>query len=91
MRSSAMRSTIIQTSLVAVSALVAIAVVRIVTAYAGSLTPSAAPAATMKTLTEVYDPIAGTSYTSTVTASSSGDILQLTKCAVTKLQGGTCT
>ena len=86
-----MQSTIIQSLLIVVSALVAIAAVRIVTAYAGSLTPSVAPAATMKTHDEIYDPIAGTSYTSTVTASSSGDILQLTKCAVTKLQGGTCT
>jgi len=41
-------------------------------AVAGSLTPSASPASTMKTLQEIYDSIAGTFDSSSITASQNG-------------------
>lgn len=47
------------------------------TATAGSLTPSASPASTFRTLSEIYDAIASDSFdSSSITASSSGSLIQ---------------
>src|SRR3989344_5010471 len=44
---------------------------------AGSLTPSASPAATMRTLQEIYDSIASTTFdSSSISASSTGSLIQ---------------
>ncbi|MFH1099195.1 MAG: hypothetical protein V1723_04760 [Candidatus Uhrbacteria bacterium] len=80
---------IIEFTVIAAAVFVAAALVRAF-AYAGSLTPSAAPAATMKTIQEVYDPLVGTFDASGVTGSSAGDAIQLARCAITKIQGGSC-
>jgi hypothetical protein len=59
--------------------------------YAGSLTPVAAPAPTMHTLSEIYNPLASTSFdSSAITADSDGNALQITKCIISKQNGGNC-
>ncbi|OGN01623.1 MAG: hypothetical protein A3I26_00220 [Candidatus Yanofskybacteria bacterium RIFCSPLOWO2_02_FULL_43_10] len=61
------------------------------TVQAGSLTPSASPASTLKTLQEVYDPLVGTSHdSSSVVAGQNGDALQIMKCIISKLNTGSC-
>ncbi len=58
---------------------------------AGSLTPSGPPASTMKTLQEVFDPLASSSYDSSlVTADVNGNALQIMKCIISKINTGTC-
>lgn len=57
---------------------------------AGSLTPPAAPSATMKTHQDVYNPVAGSFNASSVTASSSGNVLELLKCIIDKKDGKGC-
>ena len=58
---------------------------------AGSLTPSTSPAGTFHTLGEIFNPLASTSYdSSTITSSSYGNALQITKCIITKLHGRGC-
>lgn len=57
---------------------------------AGSLTPSASPASTMNALSDVYNVLVGTYDSSGVSASSTGDAFQITQCAITKIQGGSC-
>src|SRR3989344_2159778 len=47
--------------------------------YAGNLTPSANPASTMYTLTQLYNSIAGTFDSSAITASSTGSIIEQLK------------
>ena len=61
-------------------------------ARAGSLNPGSAPSAgTLKTLTNVYDPLASGSYdNSAFSASSTGSALQITKCIIAKMRGGSC-
>jgi hypothetical protein len=67
----------------------ALIVVRVVDA--GSLSPGSAPAATLKTLQGVYDPLASISFDSSgVSASSTGSAVQLMNCIITKVRGGTC-
>ncbi len=45
--------------------------------YAGSLTPPAAPASTMKTLQEIYDSVAGVSFdSSSITADADGSLIE---------------
>lgn len=59
--------------------------------HAGSLNPSAAPASTLKTLEDIHDVEAGTSYDSSgSTRTSSGNAIQISKCIIYKLQGGSC-
>ena len=59
---------------------------------AGTLTPSAAPAGTMRTLQEIYNVLAsGSSVTASSTAASStGNAIQIAQCMITKLTGGSC-
>lgn len=57
---------------------------------AGSLTPSESPASTLRTPQEVYDTLVGTFGASAVTGSATGNAMQLSQCAITKLQGGSC-
>lgn len=61
-------------------------------ARAGSLNPGSGPTAgTLKTITNVYDPLASVSYDgSGVSASSTGNALQITKCILNKMRGGSC-
>ena len=60
-------------------------------AKAGSLTPSVTPtSSTMQDLNTIYNPLVGTFDSSTTTASSSGNILQVTKCIGTRMTGGNC-
>ncbi|MDO8462976.1 MAG: hypothetical protein Q7S96_01735 [bacterium] len=55
-------------------------------AYAGSLTPSASPAATMNTVAEIYDAVASTTFSSSaITASSTGSLIQVLKNIATNL------
>jgi len=58
---------------------------------AGSLTPIAAPASTFNTLKEIYDSLASDSFdSSSITASKSGSVLNVSKCIVSRMTGGTC-
>jgi len=74
--------------------LVAIGVLAVVSLYrtveAGSLTPSAVPAATMRTLEEAYNALAGTFDSSGVTASSTGNAIAISRCMITRITGGSC-
>ncbi|MFH1098651.1 MAG: hypothetical protein V1723_01885, partial [Candidatus Uhrbacteria bacterium] len=54
-------------------------------AFAGSLTPSAAPVGTMKSLQEVYDSVAGTFDSSGISASASGSLIQQLKYIVANI------
>ncbi len=57
---------------------------------AGSLTPSSAPAGTMQSLEEIYAPLASAGYDSSgVVAAKNGDALQIAKCIIQKITGGT--
>ena len=58
---------------------------------AGSLAPSSSPAGTFYSLGTIFNPLASTSYdSSAITADSGGSALQITKCIITKLNGGNC-
>jgi len=52
---------------------------------AGSLTPSGSPASTMRTLQEIYDSLAGTFDSTSVTATSTGSLVQILKYIVNNL------
>jgi hypothetical protein len=73
---------------VIVAVLIVVSLVRVV--RAGSLTPLALPAATMNTLQDVYNAFAGTFDSSSVAASSTGNAIALSRCAILKLTGGVC-
>lgn len=61
------------------------------TVQAGSLSPLAAPASTLKTLQEIFNPLASSSYNSaSVVASPNGNALQIMKCIISKLNTGAC-
>lgn len=58
---------------------------------AGSLTPSTSPAGTFYTLGQIFNPLASSSYDSSgISADSQGSALEITKCIITKLHGGSC-
>ena len=59
-------------------------------ARAGSLTPQESPGSTMKTLEEIYNPLVGTFDSSSISADFNGSALQVAKCAITRMQGGSC-
>jgi hypothetical protein len=59
-------------------------------AVAGSLTPPGAPAGTMHSLQEMYDSLVGTFDSSAVVANSNGDALQISKCIIAQITGGSC-
>ncbi len=79
----------IEITILAVAAIVVGVLLRTVV-FAGSLTPSAAPAGTMRSLAEIYTPIAGTYDASGVTPSMTGSAIQIARCAARKVQGATC-
>ncbi len=75
---------------VAVSVFLVIAFFRLT--EAGVLTPSAVPAAggTLHSLEEIYAPLASSGYNSSaVVATKQGNALQVTKCIIAKMTGGT--
>lgn len=55
---------------------------------AGSLTPSASPAATMHSLQELWDKIAGTTDNTSTTADMSGNVTQMVKYIAQHMPGG---
>ncbi|MBI2591178.1 MAG: DUF1566 domain-containing protein [Candidatus Brennerbacteria bacterium] len=55
---------------------------------AGSLTPSASPAATMRSLQELWDKIAGTTDNTSTTADMSGNVTQMVKYIAQHMPGG---
>ena len=58
---------------------------------AGSLTPSTSPAGTLYTLGDIFNPLASTSYDSSgISGDSDGSVLEITKCIIEKLHGGSC-
>ncbi len=57
---------------------------------AGTINPVAAPAGTMHSLSEVYDTLVGTFDSSAVVASRQGNVLQVTKCIIGKINGSPC-
>ncbi len=58
---------------------------------AGSLTPTAAPAGTMTSLNTLYASLASVSFdSSAIVASRSGGALQISKCIITRMTGGSC-
>lgn len=57
---------------------------------AGSLTPSAPPASTSVSVEDIYDVLASTGFdSSSITASKNGSALQISKCIILKVTGGT--
>lgn len=56
---------------------------------AGSLTPTAAPAGSMNTLTEVYTALVGTFDSSGIVASKSGNEFAVAKCIILKMTAQT--
>jgi hypothetical protein len=56
---------------------------------AGSLTPSVAPAGTLHSLENIWAPIASSGYDSSgVVASKNGNALQIAKCIIQAMTGG---
>lgn len=57
---------------------------------AGTLAPTSPPAGSMRSLNEIYDALVGTTYdSSAVVASRSGNALEISKCIIQKITGGT--
>ena len=58
---------------------------------AGTITPPASVGVTMDTAQEVYDAIASSTYNSSgVTSTLNGNILQVSKCLIDKVNGSPC-
>lgn len=57
---------------------------------AGVLTPSASPASTMQTTGDIYNVLAGTYNSSGISANQNGSAVQILKCIITNLDGGSC-
>lgn len=57
---------------------------------AGNLTPPAIVTSTMRTSEEVYNALVGNFDSSGISASSTGNALQIAKCAIEKISGGSC-
>jgi len=74
--------------IVALSVLVITIIFRVT--EAGSLTPTVAPAGTGKSAEQVYAPLASSGYdSSAVVANKNGNALQVAKCIINKMTGGT--
>lgn len=56
---------------------------------AGSLSPTALPASTMNSLSQVYESLVGTFDSSGIVASKSGNEMAVAKCIVLKMTGQT--
>lgn len=75
--------------IIGIDILTIFAIVKIV--EAGSLSPSGAPSATMKSLQNIYDSVASTSFDSSgISANADGNAIQVMRCIITKMQGGSC-
>jgi hypothetical protein len=75
--------------IIGIDILTIFAIIKIV--EAGSLNPSGAPAATMQSVQNIYDSLASTSFdSSSISGASDGSAIQVMKCIITKLQGGSC-
>lgn len=57
---------------------------------AGSLTPSATPASTMNSLEDAYNALVGTFDSSSITKDLNGSALEVSRCIITQIDGGTC-
>lgn len=58
---------------------------------AGSLTPTALPATTMKTLEDIFNPLVSSSYDSSgVAPDRNGNVLEVAKCIMARMTGGVC-
>jgi len=57
---------------------------------AGDLNPSTAPASTMQSVEDIYNSLAGTTFSATTTANISGSALQITRCMITRIEGSNC-
>ncbi len=76
-------------AMIAVSAAIVFGVFRLT--EAGSLTPPASPAGTLDSVASLSDALFGTAFdSSAITASSNGNVLEVTKCIIQRLNGGTC-
>lgn len=76
-------------------AIVAVSIGILVAAFrlteAGSLTPTAAPAGTMTSLNTLYASLASVSFdSSAIVASRSGGALEISKCIIARMTGGSC-
>lgn len=76
------------------SALVILASVFVIVAIfqfteAGSLAPSLAPSGTLNTLDELYVSLTGSYDSTAIVAAKHGDVLQVSKCIIQKITGGT--
>jgi hypothetical protein len=91
-RSRFIKKTVRELGLIGVSILIVVGLFRGVQLYAGTLIPLAPPTTgTLNSAEDVYAPLASTTYDSSgVTASSTGNALQITKCIITKMTGGSC-
>ena len=57
---------------------------------AGSLTPALSPASTMNSLEDAYNALVGSSFDSSlITADKNGSAMQVAKCIIDKMTGGT--
>lgn len=79
---------ILETAIIIASVVVVTSLIRV--AQAGTFTPLAIPAATMNTLGDIYNALAGTFNSSGVSASSTGSAVAVSRCIITKLTGGVC-
>lgn len=59
-------------------------------AFAGSLNPTSTPASTMKTANEVYDTVAGDYDSSGISASKHGNLIQIGRCIIERINGNDC-
>jgi hypothetical protein len=80
---------------IAISVFVVVSAIRFVQnlkiVQAGNIGSTEYPAATFYDLSQIYAPLISTSYdSSSVTASSSGNALELIQCAITRATGGSC-
>ena len=58
---------------------------------AGSLTPPAAPASTFNTVGEIFASLASNTFdSSSFAASKSGSLINVSKCIMNRITGGTC-
>ena len=79
----------LEIGIIAVITISAVLITRFI-ATAGNLIPPGPPASTHKTFAEIYGPLAGNFDSSSVTASSTGNALQIARCLIVKMDGGTC-
>lgn len=78
-----------QSGVIGVSIFVIVSVFRL--SRAGLLTPSSAPAGTFNAANEIFDALASAGFDSgSVTAVKHGNALQISRCIINRITGGTC-